>query len=64
MEIRELLQSDDRLEISRIYEESWKFAYKDIIPQAYLDSIPSGSWADNIDKAGRNTLIMLGTAAT
>ena len=40
MEIREILPSDDRRELSRIYEESWKSAYRGIIPQAYLDSIP------------------------
>lgn len=34
MEIRHINQSDDRFAISRIYEESWKFAYKDIIPQS------------------------------
>ena len=39
MEIRLLRDSDDRVAVSRIYEESWKFAYKGIVPQAYLDSI-------------------------
>lgn len=45
MEIRKILPSDDRRELSRIYEESWKSAYRGIIPQAYLDSIPEGRWA-------------------
>ncbi len=49
MEIRYIEKTDDRYAISRIYEESWKFAYKDIIPQSYLDSIPSGQWASKID---------------
>lgn len=45
MEIRPLRETDDRLEISRIYEKSWKLAYQGIIPQAYLDGIPAGQGA-------------------
>ena len=37
MEIRLLLPGDDRREVSRVYEEIWRFAYRGIIPQAYLD---------------------------
>lgn len=44
MEIRPLRKSDDRLEVSRIYEESWKFAYQGIVPQSYLDGIPAGDF--------------------
>ena len=42
MEIRHVKRTDDRYAISRIYEESRKFAYKGIVPQSYLDSIPVG----------------------
>lgn len=59
MGIRHLNQDDDRLAISRIYEESWKFAYKGIIPQSYLESIPVGQWCSNLDKEGRNTLVLI-----
>ncbi len=59
MEIRHIRQNDDRFAISRIYEESWKFAYKDIIPQSYLASIPAGGWASNLDKEGMNTLVLI-----
>lgn len=59
MEIRHVRETDDRLEISRIYEESWKSAYRDIVPQSYLDSIPGGAWAAHIDEAGMNTLVVL-----
>jgi len=59
MEIRHLEKDDSRLAISRVYEESWKYAYKDIIPGDYLESIPEGSWAAHIDDPGRNTLIMI-----
>lgn len=57
MEIRHLNETDDRLAISRIYEESWKYAYKDIIPREYLDSIPKGQWGQGLDVGGRYTLV-------
>lgn len=59
MEIRQMRQDDDRFEISRIYEESWRYAYKDIIPQNYLESIPAGCWVTKLDKEGRNTLVLI-----
>ena len=43
MEIRPLRETDSRLEVRRIYEESWKSAYRGIVPQAYLDGIPAGA---------------------
>ncbi len=30
---------DDKSAIARIYVNSWKFAYKGIVPQDYLDSL-------------------------
>lgn len=59
MEIRQITPSDDRLLISNIYEESWKFAYKNIIPQSYLDSIPAGRWASGIDKEGMHNFVVV-----
>lgn len=59
MEIRHVNAGDDRLAISRIYEESWKFAYRGIIPQSYLDSIPSGRWASRVDTPGMDSFVML-----
>ena len=59
MEIRFINQNDDLLEISNIYECSWKYAYKNIIPQEYLDSIPRGRWASSITKDGMYNLVIL-----
>ena len=59
MIIRKINQTDSREEISNIYEQSWKYAYKDIIPQAYLDSIPKGQWGGTFDNPECYTLIML-----
>lgn len=51
--IRQLTEKDDPLQISNIYEQSWKHAYKGIIPQQFLDSIPSGRWVKSLDTPGR-----------
>ncbi|MBP5604610.1 MAG: GNAT family N-acetyltransferase [Ruminiclostridium sp.] len=57
--IRYVSRDDDPLTISDIYEKSWKYAYKDIIPQSYLDSIPTGRWAGRISNNGMNSLVLL-----
>jgi len=57
VEIRYLTPSDDRSAISRVYEESWKWAYRGIIPRDYLNSIPKGRWATGLDKPGGETLV-------
>lgn len=59
MEIRYITQTDDRRAVSKVYEESWKFAYRGIVPQAYLDSISEGQWASHIDQTGRKNLVMI-----
>lgn len=59
MEIRYITPLDVRLAISKIYEESWKHAYKEIIPQEYLNSIPEGRWSKNFDIPGWKTLVCI-----
>jgi len=59
MEIRYIAPTDDRREISKIYEESWKCAYKGIIPQDYLDSIPEGRWVSNLNNPKWKTLVCI-----
>lgn len=69
MDIRYVNEEDSLYEISHIYESSWKYAYKGIIPQSYLDSIPEGRWATGITRKGMHNLVMtddgrlIGTAA-
>lgn len=45
MEIRYINSLDDRMAISRIYEECWKYSYKDIMPEEYLNLIEEGKWS-------------------
>lgn len=59
MEIRLLGPEDDRLAVSHVYEESWKYAYRGMIPNAYLDGIPRGRWASGLDAPGRASLVAL-----
>ena len=59
MEIRKLRGGDDLFAVSRVYEESWRAAYRGILPQAYLDSIPAGKWVPYLEQAGRTTLLLL-----
>ena len=54
-----MLPSDNRLAISNIYEKSWKFAYRGIVPQSYLDNIPTGRWAKLIDGAGKYNAVII-----
>lgn len=57
VEIRSITPDDDKMTISRIYEESWKYTYKSIIPQDYLESIPEGRWAANLENSSWSTLV-------
>lgn len=59
LEIRYMTKSDNRLVISNVYEESWKYAYQGIVPQDYLDSISKGEWAPRIEQADRKNLVMV-----
>lgn len=59
MEIRYLNDGDDRLAVSEIYEASWKYAYRDILPGEYLERIPAGRWVSGLDIGGRTHLVML-----
>lgn len=59
MEIRFLSERDSLLDVSAVYEQSWKHAYKGIIPQSYLDNIPAGRWAQSLDIPGRYNLLAL-----
>lgn len=58
MDIRYINKEDDLSEISSIYEKSWKYAYKGIIPQDYLDSIPEGRWVKVLGREGLYSLVM------
>lgn len=59
LSIRPLLPSDSRRAVSDLYEQSWKAAYREIIPHSWFAGIPSGSWAAVLDTPGIYTLLLL-----
>ena len=58
MRIRHMAPGDDKLSVSRIYEESWCAAYRGILPQDYLDRIPPGRWVPYLEQSWRNVLVL------
>lgn len=44
MEIRKINSTDNLEEISNIYTRSWKTAYREIVPQDYLDALKENQW--------------------
>ncbi|MBR4224634.1 MAG: GNAT family N-acetyltransferase [Oscillospiraceae bacterium] len=69
MDIRYMQPGDDPVRISDIYEQSWRYAYRGIIPQEHLDSIPKGKWVTHLGREGMHTLVaehegqLVGTAS-
>lgn len=59
MKIRHLSKDDNLYAVSRIYEESWKSAYRDILPKEYLKNLPAGHWVPYLKNAGKNSLILM-----
>lgn len=59
IEIRNITDKDSMLDVSNIYEQSWKYAYRGIIPDTWLASIQSGQWANGLKQPGRLSLILL-----
>lgn len=57
MEIRLLTAADDLYAVSRVYEESWRCAYRGLVPQDYLDAIPRGHWVPLLERPGRVSLV-------
>ena len=59
MDIRFQTEQDDVMAISHVYEESWKSAYKGLIPQTYLEEIPKGHWANALKSGIWKNILML-----
>ena len=57
MDIRTIRPDDDRLALSGVYETSWRWTYRGIVPQAFLDALPAGRWRDFFDAPGVYTLV-------
>lgn len=56
--IRKVNKLDDFDAISAIYAESWKVAYKGIVPQDYLDALPTNYWSKTLATSAWDILVM------
>src|SRR5690606_14894668 len=45
--------------ISQIYAKSWKYAYKGIVPQSYLDELKEDRWAPVLANSPYKSLVLL-----
>ena len=59
MEIRYIDSSDDKMKISKILEEGWRYAYRGIAPQDFLDKIPRGYWSNRLETEGMYTMVCI-----
>lgn len=57
MQIRLAGPQDDALRLSRLYAQSWKWAYRGMLPQEYLDAIPEDRWAFVLHTEARRSLL-------
>lgn len=58
MEVRKTTERDDLNAIGDIYAQSWKNAYKGIVPQQYLDELSGNNWS-SILTLRQNTVYLL-----
>lgn len=69
MAIRTLQPADDRKAVGQLYVDSWKYAYKGLLPQAYLDTLSAEQWANRLGSPQRHSLVaeqdgkIIGTAS-
>lgn len=56
MIIRHITEDDDFNAVREIYEKSWKFAYRDIVPMEWMESRPKDKWGGNILHNGRTEI--------
>jgi ribosomal protein S18 acetylase RimI-like enzyme len=58
MEIRRFSKTDNIDDVSRVYAESWKSAYKGIVPQEYLDGLAENRWSGFISNELTNLWVV------
>ena len=59
MTIRKVTPSDDFAAIGEIYAQSWKTAYRGIVPQDYLDALTGEHWSARLRDAHRGAYVAI-----
>jgi len=57
--IREVTEADDFNAIGEVYAQSWKVAYRGIMPQEYLDGLLGERWAKTLAKLQYRAMVAL-----
>ena len=57
--IRPMTASDDFRAVAQVYADSWKHAYKGLVPQRYLDKLSPESWIGLLRAAPESNWIAL-----
>ncbi len=52
------MSPEDLPALRLLYEKSWRWAYRDLIPQSFLDGVPKEAWAGGVTKEGRQNLVL------
>lgn len=58
MEIRPMKRGEAEA-VGRIYAASWKYAYRGIVPQAYLDTLTGHRWAALLPDSPHHSYVLL-----
>ena len=59
MDIRKVIETDDFNAIGEIYAQSWKTAYKGIVPQEYLDGLSGSLWTKILGDSKYDAYVIL-----
>ena len=59
MEIRRAAPKDDPEAIGELYAQSWKSAYRGIVPDEYLDSLSGKRWSSFISSSDFEAYVLL-----
>lgn len=57
MEIRYAASENDWADIGTIYQKSWQWAYRGLLPQPYLDALSPERWEDRAGHPNLRTLV-------
>ena len=59
MNARKITQNDDFEAIGNIYAQSWKTAYRGIIPQEYLDTLNASRWTHGLENGIYDAFVLI-----
>lgn len=59
MEIRNLRENDNFCDVSTVYAESWREAYRGIVPADYLEELSDDNWVNYLEEYMDNNIIVI-----